>query len=466
LVPLFHQLIDFSKKTKFMHSCSAFSRAGEVAMGDQGRGFTGNGRWREAIPARILARMPRAAQQAGAPQLRPRLHAPPAPHEYAFLVGPLIDWATLLRAEAEALDCGVATHEVLLAAGWVAQDDYATALARKLGVPVASWDVELDPSEAVHGPATEIGLRAWRHGCPCRVLAATAATPHVLLGHVAALRAHGIEVVLAPRRFIDAALEARLQPERIDRAVHGLLEHQPASSARAPAATSQMLAAAVSVGFIIGGFAVVPDATYAALTALIALPFVCVTLLRLVALHQAVVGRQNRVRLEWPPSPAYPDWLLPVYTVLVPLIREANVLPDLVRSLRALDYPSAKLEIFLVLEAADAETQAAVLALELPGNLRTLVVPDQEPHTKPKALNYALQFARGDFVVVYDAEDRPQPDQLRRAWEVFRRAPPDLGCLQAQLNIYNPRQSWLTRGIMAQTPQAHLPHALRVGAPL
>ena len=51
------------------------------------------------------------------------------------------------------------------------------------------------------------------------------------------------------------------------------------------------------------------------------------------------------------------------------------------------------------------------------------------------------------------SEDRPQPDQLRRAGEVFRHAPPELGCLQAQLNIYNPRQSWLTRGIMAQTPQ-------------
>jgi cellulose synthase/poly-beta-1,6-N-acetylglucosamine synthase-like glycosyltransferase len=73
-------------------------------------------------------------------------------------------------------------------------------------------------------------------------------------------------------------------------------------------------------------------------------------------------------------------------------------------------------------------------------------VPDRQPRTKPKALNYALQFARGDFVVVYDAEDRPQRDQLRRAWEAFRRAPPGLGCLQAQLNIYNPWDGWfLTR---------------------
>ena len=144
-------------------------------------------------------------------------------------------------------------------------------------------------------------------------------------------------------------------------------------------------------------------------------------------------------------APRIPDRFLPVYTVLVPVFREANVLPGLIQSLRALDYPPAKLEIFLVLEAIDTETQAAVAKLALPGNFRSLIVPEGGPQTKPKALNYALQFARGDFVVVYDAEDRPQPGQLRRAWDVFRQSPPGLACLQAQLNIYNPRQSWFTR---------------------
>ena len=414
-------------------------------MGDGGRAFAGNGRWREAIPARILARMPRGAQPPGAPALPLRPQSPLTLHEYAFLIGPLIDAGTLLWAEAEAVDCGVAAHDVLLAAGWVSQDDYAAALARQLGVPVVSWGAELDFTEPERGRPEEISLRTSRHGHPCRVLAATAARPHAMLDHVAALRQRGVEVVLASQRLIDAALEARLQPERIDRAVHGLFEDRPESSAQAPPATSQMLAAAVPVGLAIGGSAVVPDATYAALTALIAIPFLCVTLLRLVALYQATAGAQRRVRAEWPQAPACPDSLLPVYTVLVPLVREANVVPDLVASLRALDYPAAKLEIFLVLEAADAETQAAVLGLELPGNFRTVVVPDRAPHTKPKALNYALQLARGEYVVIYDAEDRPQPDQLRRAWEVFRHAPPELGCLQAQLNIYNPRQSWLTR---------------------
>ncbi len=124
----------------------------------------------------------------------------------------------------------------------------------------------------------------------------------------------------------------------------------------------------------------------------------------------------------------------------------------LVNALQAFDYPAPKLEIFLILEAADLETQAAVLSLDLPPHFRTILVPDHAPRTKPKALNYALQFACGEFVVVYDAEDRPQPDQLRRALDVFRQGSPQLGCVQAQLNIYNPRASWFTRGIMAQTP--------------
>ena len=136
---------------------------------------------------------------------------------------------------------------------------------------------------------------------------------------------------------------------------------------------------------------------------------------------------------------------LPVYSVLIPLLREANVLEELVRSLRALDYPAAKLDMMLVLETGDAETQAALLRIDLPGNFRTIIVPAQPPQTKPKALNYALQFARGEFVVVYDAEDRPEPGQLRRALEMFRGRGPDLVCVQAQLNIYNPSRSWLTR---------------------
>jgi cellulose synthase/poly-beta-1,6-N-acetylglucosamine synthase-like glycosyltransferase len=101
--------------------------------------------------------------------------------------------------------------------------------------------------------------------------------------------------------------------------------------------------------------------------------------------------------------------------------------------------------VLLIVESIDQETQAALRSAGPARHMRVLVVPDGTPRTKPRALQYALQFAQGDYVVVYDAEDVPEPDQLRRALAALRAAPERLGCLQAQLNIYNSRASWLTR---------------------
>ena len=139
------------------------------------------------------------------------------------------------------------------------------------------------------------------------------------------------------------------------------------------------------------------------------------------------------------------DAELPVYTILVPLYREANVLAPLMRALTSLDYPAAKLDIKLILEAVDGETIAAAQSLDLPGTVEIVVVPELHPRTKPKALNYALPLARGEYLVIYDAEDRPERDQLRKAIAAFRAGPPDLACLQARLNLYNAFDTWLTR---------------------
>ena len=81
----------------------------------------------------------------------------------------------------------------------------------------------------------------------------------------------------------------------------------------------------------------------------------------------------------------------------------------------------------------------------MPANFEFVVVPDAKPRTKPKALNYALQFARGEFVVIYDAEDRPEPGQLHKALAAFRDGPPNLACVQARLTIYNSAENWLTK---------------------
>jgi len=400
----------------------------------------------ESIPLGILARTRRAGQLS---RIEPT--SKPDSGEYAFLVGTLIDQPTLDCVEAEALHCGAAIHEVLLAAGHISQAGYVAALARQLGVPIVHWNCDFEATEDDDEPTTASGLATRIDGRTCCVLAATDATPGALKADVEALRRRGLEAALAPRSMIDAILAARDQRRRTDRAVNGLLREQPEGSARASAPIWQALAGVIAVGVIVGGSAVLPQATIALVTALVAVPFLCVTLLRLLALNELMARPTGMAQSGREPQQV-PDQVLPVYTVLVPLLREANVLPGLVASLRALDYPPAKLEVFLILEASDSETQAALLGMALPGNFRAIVVPDCEPRTKPKALNYALQFARGAYVVVYDAEDRPQPDQLRHALQIFLRAPPRLGCLQAQLNIYNPRQSWFTRGIMAQTP--------------
>ncbi len=127
----------------------------------------------------------------------------------------------------------------------------------------------------------------------------------------------------------------------------------------------------------------------------------------------------------------------PFYSVLVPLYREAGMVPDLVAALDRLEYPRSKLEILVLVETDDDETLAALAARPLSAPYRIIVVPDGGPRTKPRALNVGLMLARGSLITVYDAEDRPAPDQLRRAAQRFAAAPDRLACLQARLRITN-----------------------------
>jgi cellulose synthase/poly-beta-1,6-N-acetylglucosamine synthase-like glycosyltransferase len=136
---------------------------------------------------------------------------------------------------------------------------------------------------------------------------------------------------------------------------------------------------------------------------------------------------------------------LPVYTVLVPMYREPESLPILAQALRSLDYPLGKLDIKLVLEADDHETIEVARTLGLEGVFEVIRVPPSHPQTKPKACNYALRFARGEYLVIYDAEDKPEPDQLRKVVATFRASSPDTACLQCRLNYYNANENWLSR---------------------
>ena len=138
------------------------------------------------------------------------------------------------------------------------------------------------------------------------------------------------------------------------------------------------------------------------------------------------------------PAPPLADRDLPTYTLIAPLYREAEVLAELIQNLTAIDYPRERLQALIVLEADDEITQAAAAALDLPPFVSVLVVPPGTPKTKPRACNHALDHAKGELVVIYDAEDMPDPGQLREAAARFAASDARLACLQAPLRIEDP----------------------------
>jgi cellulose synthase/poly-beta-1,6-N-acetylglucosamine synthase-like glycosyltransferase len=143
--------------------------------------------------------------------------------------------------------------------------------------------------------------------------------------------------------------------------------------------------------------------------------------------------------------PRLPTSDLPVYSVLVPVYKEPEVVPTLLAALSRMDYPSEKLDVLLLMEQDDLTTIEAARAANPPSFFRFILIPPSQPRTKPKACNYGLSFCRGEYVTIYDAEDIPEPDQLRKAVHAFRNGPESLVCVQAALNYFNSAENYLTR---------------------
>jgi cellulose synthase/poly-beta-1,6-N-acetylglucosamine synthase-like glycosyltransferase len=223
---------------------------------------------------------------------------------------------------------------------------------------------------------------------------------------------------------------------RLDAAIRRLVEMDPEASAASRLAPWQATALATALAVAAALLVVAPGATIGVLFGIATLASLALLVLRVAA--RRALGRGAIVVPR-----AGAD--LPVYSLLVPLYREETVAGQLVAAIDALDYPRERLDVLLIVEEDDAATLEAVHRARPGPHMRVIVVPDGSPRTKPRALAYGLGFARGSHVVVYDAEDQPEPDQLRKALAAFAGGGPRLGCVQAHLNIYNPRASWLTR---------------------
>ncbi len=238
----------------------------------------------------------------------------------------------------------------------------------------------------------------------------------------------------------------QLEPDLIAKqfALDGLHELHPELNASRTASRGQvvvlcLLAAAIVFGLI---FATVPTAIVLVAIATVAYT---VTIVDRVLLFRSGLRVSRALHVTDEDALAYSEDDLPTYTILVPAFHESNIIATLVDHLGALDYPEEKIQILLLLEESDPETVRLALAADRPDYLDIVVVPDCHPQTKPKACNYGLSFATGELVTIYDAEDRPEPLQLRRVAVAFTRIPETVACIQARLRYHNASQNLLTR---------------------
>ncbi|MCD8139347.1 MAG: glycosyltransferase [Planctomycetaceae bacterium] len=187
-----------------------------------------------------------------------------------------------------------------------------------------------------------------------------------------------------------------------------------------------------------------PNATLLAINVAVQIMYFLFTIAKVYILSRGL-SRRDHLRYSASDVAAISDKELPIYTLLIPVYKEGEVITKLIERLLRLDYPQHKLDIRILLESDDLETRAALEGMALPSCVTLLNIPDTQPHTKPKACNYGLLRARGEYVVIYDAEDIPETDQLKKAYLAFRDTPDNYVCIQSKLNYFNSDQNLLTR---------------------
>ncbi len=186
------------------------------------------------------------------------------------------------------------------------------------------------------------------------------------------------------------------------------------------------------------------DVSLCLVTLYVSFWYFCAALFRGLAVFISLCGKGEK-KISPEEMLAFSDSDLPVYTILVPLYKEAKIVDKIITHIDRLDYPKDKLDVKLLLEEDDNATISVLSLCRLPRYYETIIVPDYLPKTKPRACNFGLREAKGEFCVIYDAEDRPEVDQLRKVVALFKRLSPRFACVQAKLNYYNPEQNLLTR---------------------
>ena len=390
-----------------------------------------------AHASRFVRQPPSAAPQKGENPEHIRGAPLPLPLEIAFLVDHNIAQSLLQDVARHARSHGVSADIALIALGYMSEIDYYQALAAYLGVSYVDNNirlaVECNVEEAIAaglaplegggsampsyivapgGEQLQTLLRYGRRG-PQFISRIFLTAPSIFVHF---LRAHGHYYIRHRASFALGEMDASLSAGTPTTLAQRFLVILALSAALACLAWGTLSRLIFSLGFS--------------------------SLMIYAAILRIFAAAASRDERSIPIRPI-PENQFPTYTILVPLYREASVVAQLIEHLDRLDYPRSKLDIKLLIEHDDHDTLDAIMALNLSPLYDVVRIPNGQPRTKPRALNVGLMFAKGELLVVFDAEDVPGSDQLRRAAMRFAHEPQKVACLQARLAIDNYSDSWL-----------------------
>lgn len=381
----------------------------------------------------------------------------------AVTAGNLLKAVVISRREQASL------AEILLAHRWVEEPALVRALSRQWHTSVV--DLAASPPDPrlidAVGPRQCLSraMLPWRRVAGVTFVATARPEAFATLEAQLRDRLGPVRMLLASERQIHEAVMA-LRQTRLLREAETCVPEALSCRSRDEARTGRIALGLMAAA--LAGALLAPTATLLLLAACAVGLLLGATALRVLAFQAWLTARREaRDAARFPaPAAAGVASVLPVISVMVPMFREGDIAPRLVGRLSRLTYPRELTDVLLVVEEGDAVTREALAGVALPRWMRVVAVPEGRVQTKPRALNYALNFCRGSIVGVWDAEDEPDPDQLHRIAEGFATAAPEVACLQGVLDYYQPKTNWISRCFTIEYGswfRAVLPGMARIG---
>jgi hypothetical protein len=253
-----------------------------------------------------------------------------------------------------------------------------------------------------------------------------------------------IEKIIVTQRDIIQMMKRFLSDKMINKSVNGLFYRSPEESALRVFTPAQVVFALIAVLILTFGIFYYPEITFIILVYLFNFFFLASVLYKFVI---SIFGsfREEKVFISEEEVNNIDENQLPIYTILVPVYKECKVIEKLIEAFKNLDYPQSKLNILFLFEEDDRITLKKAKKEDPPDNWQFIIVPTSSPKTKPKACNYGLEHASGKYLTIYDAEDIPEADQLKKAYLAFEKSDENFVCFQAALNYFNKDENLLTK---------------------